>query len=36
MRAVTGGKFTLPPIAAEGMYAPGVRSIGRTSTITIK
>jgi uncharacterized protein YfaS (alpha-2-macroglobulin family) len=36
VRAVTKGKFTLPPIAAEGMYSSGVRSIGRTSTITIK
>ncbi|MDR1482084.1 MAG: hypothetical protein LBI74_05600 [Synergistaceae bacterium] len=36
MRAVTRGKFTLPPIAAEGMYSKGVRSIGRTSAIIIK
>ncbi|MDR3353542.1 MAG: hypothetical protein LBO21_00730 [Synergistaceae bacterium] len=36
MRAVTKGKFTLPPIAAEGMYSSGVRCIGKTSTITIK
>jgi uncharacterized protein YfaS (alpha-2-macroglobulin family) len=36
MRAVTSGKFTLPPIAAEGMYSPGVRSVGETSVIIIE
>jgi uncharacterized protein YfaS (alpha-2-macroglobulin family) len=36
MRAVTPGAFILPPIAAEGMYSPGTRSIGETSKITIK
>ncbi|MDR1916054.1 MAG: hypothetical protein LBQ58_05725 [Synergistaceae bacterium] len=36
LRAVTSGTFTLPPIAAEGMYSPGIRCIGETSQITIK
>jgi uncharacterized protein YfaS (alpha-2-macroglobulin family) len=36
MRAITSGTFTLPPIAAEGMYSPGIRSIGPTSAITIR
>ena len=36
LRAITPGVFVLPPIAAEGMYSPGVRSIGETSRITIK
>jgi uncharacterized protein YfaS (alpha-2-macroglobulin family) len=36
LRAVTPGTFILPPIAAEGMYSPGTRSIGETSQITIK
>jgi uncharacterized protein YfaS (alpha-2-macroglobulin family) len=36
MRAITSGTFTLPPIAAEGMYSPGTRSVGATSTITIR
>ncbi|MDR0616040.1 MAG: hypothetical protein LBG29_04455 [Synergistaceae bacterium] len=36
MRAVTVGEFTLPPIYAEGMYSPGIKSIGPTSSITIK
>jgi uncharacterized protein YfaS (alpha-2-macroglobulin family) len=36
MRAITSGTFTLPPIAAEGMYSPGTRSIGATSRITIR
>ncbi|MDR1578900.1 MAG: hypothetical protein LBS35_00965 [Synergistaceae bacterium] len=36
LRAITPGVFTLPPIAAEGMYSPGIRSIGQTSRITIK
>ena len=36
MRAITPGTFTVPPIAGEGMYSPGIRSIGATSTITIK
>ena len=36
MRAVTAGTYILPPIAAEGMYAPGMRSIGDTSNITIQ
>lgn len=35
VRAVTSGCFTLPPIAAEGMYAPGLHSIGETSVLTI-
>ncbi|MDL2263475.1 hypothetical protein LJC31_02370 [Synergistaceae bacterium OttesenSCG-928-I11] len=35
MRAVTAGQFLLPPIVAEGMYAPGLQSIGETSTLTI-
>jgi uncharacterized protein YfaS (alpha-2-macroglobulin family) len=36
LRAITPGVFTLPPISAEGMYAPGIRSVGETSKITIK
>ncbi|MDR2779770.1 MAG: hypothetical protein LBB28_01445 [Synergistaceae bacterium] len=36
MRAITRGTFTLPPIAAEGMYSPGTRSVGETSVITVK
>jgi uncharacterized protein YfaS (alpha-2-macroglobulin family) len=36
MRAITPGTFTLPPVAAEGMYSPGTRSIGSTSRITVK
>jgi uncharacterized protein YfaS (alpha-2-macroglobulin family) len=36
MRAITPGKFTLPPIAAEGMYSPGTRSVGETAVIVIK
>jgi uncharacterized protein YfaS (alpha-2-macroglobulin family) len=36
MRAITPGTFILPPVAAEGMYSPGIRSVGTTSTITIK
>ncbi|MDR1472537.1 MAG: hypothetical protein LBS75_08425 [Synergistaceae bacterium] len=34
-RAVTSGTFTLPPIAADGMYSPGIRSIGETSRVII-
>jgi uncharacterized protein YfaS (alpha-2-macroglobulin family) len=30
MRAVTRGAFVLPPLAAEGMYDPGVRFVGAT------
>jgi uncharacterized protein YfaS (alpha-2-macroglobulin family) len=36
MRAVTSGKFAMPPIAVEGMYSPGTRSIGSTSRMTIR
>jgi uncharacterized protein YfaS (alpha-2-macroglobulin family) len=36
MRAVTAGTFTLPPISAEGMYSPGMRSLGETFQITVK
>jgi uncharacterized protein YfaS (alpha-2-macroglobulin family) len=36
LRAITPGVFVLPPISAEGMYSPGIRSIGETSRITIK
>jgi uncharacterized protein YfaS (alpha-2-macroglobulin family) len=36
LRAITPGNFVLPPIAAEGMYSPGIRSIGETSRITVK
>jgi uncharacterized protein YfaS (alpha-2-macroglobulin family) len=36
LRAITPGVFVLPPIAAEGMYSPGIRSIGETSRITIE
>ena len=35
MRAVTPGTFALPPILAEGMYSPGVRSITAGGTIAI-
>ena len=35
MRAVTPGRFVLPPIAAEGMYSPGTRSISETGSIII-
>jgi uncharacterized protein YfaS (alpha-2-macroglobulin family) len=35
MRAVTAGRFQLPPIAAEGMYAPGIQSAGASSFVTI-
>ena len=35
MRAVTAGRFALPPISAEGMYSPGTRSISDTGSITI-
>ncbi|MDR1874406.1 MAG: hypothetical protein LBQ90_05245 [Synergistaceae bacterium] len=28
MRAVTRGAFALPPLAAEGMYDPGIRFVG--------
>ena len=35
MRAVTPGRFILPPIAAEGMYSPGTRSISRTGSIIV-
>jgi uncharacterized protein YfaS (alpha-2-macroglobulin family) len=30
MRAVTRGAFVLPPLAAEGMYDPGIHFIGAT------
>ena len=36
MRAVTSGNFTLPPIAAEGMYPPGAYSIGATGSISVR
>jgi uncharacterized protein YfaS (alpha-2-macroglobulin family) len=36
MRAITPGTFVMPPIAAEGMYSPGIRSVGSTSSITVK
>ncbi|MDR1019782.1 MAG: hypothetical protein LBL73_03405 [Synergistaceae bacterium] len=36
MRAVTVGRFVLPPIYAEGMYSPGIKSTGPTSSITVK
>ena len=35
MRAVTQGRFVLPPIAAVGMYSPGTRSITSASSITV-
>ena len=35
MRAVTAGRFLLPPIVAEGMYTPGLQSVGESSTVTI-
>jgi uncharacterized protein YfaS (alpha-2-macroglobulin family) len=35
MRAVTPGKFVFPPVSAEGMYSPGVKSISAISDITI-
>jgi uncharacterized protein YfaS (alpha-2-macroglobulin family) len=36
MRAVTSGMFTLPPLAVEGMYSPGTRSVGASSKITVE
>ena len=36
MRAITSGTFIVPPIAAEGMYSPGIRSVGATSRVTIQ
>ncbi len=35
MRAVTAGHFFLPPVVAEGMYAPGLQSVGASSTVSI-
>jgi uncharacterized protein YfaS (alpha-2-macroglobulin family) len=36
-RAVTRGSFVVPPLAAEGMYNPGVRFVGSmTENITIE
>jgi uncharacterized protein YfaS (alpha-2-macroglobulin family) len=37
MRAVTRGSFAMPPLAAEGMYDPGVHFIGQMgNNVTIK
>ncbi len=35
MRAVTAGRFFLPPVVAEGMYAPGLQSVGASSIVSI-
>ena len=36
MRAVTKGTFTLPPLAAEGMYAPDVNAITSSALLLIE
>ena len=37
MRAVTKGSFAVPPVAAEGMYDPGVRFVGEVEgNVTVK
>jgi uncharacterized protein YfaS (alpha-2-macroglobulin family) len=36
MRAVTAGQFVLPPVYAEAMYSPGIKSTGPTSSISVK
>jgi len=35
MRAVTPGVFALPPVSAEGMYSPGIRSVTESGKITV-
>jgi uncharacterized protein YfaS (alpha-2-macroglobulin family) len=34
-RAVTPGKFTVPPVSAECMYDPEIRSVTSQSEMTI-
>lgn len=36
LRAVTPGKMTIPAVSAEGMYMPGIMSIGESGTMTIE
>jgi alpha-2-macroglobulin len=36
LRAVTPGRFTLPPVQAEAMYHPGLRASGALGTISVK
>ena len=36
VRAVTKGTFSLPPVAAECMYNPGVRSLNGAGRIEIR
>lgn len=36
MRAVTAGDFALPPIAAEGMYSPAIRSVTAAGRIIVR
>jgi uncharacterized protein YfaS (alpha-2-macroglobulin family) len=35
LRAVTPGRFTLPPVQAEAMYHPGLRASGPLGTIVV-
>ena len=35
IRAVSRGTFTLPPLAAEGMYAPDISAVGTPGTVEI-
>ncbi len=36
LRAVTRGTFTVPPLAAEGMYAPDVQALTGSGTVVIR
>jgi uncharacterized protein YfaS (alpha-2-macroglobulin family) len=36
LRAVTPGTFRLPPVQAEAMYDPAIRTTGERGTITVK
>jgi uncharacterized protein YfaS (alpha-2-macroglobulin family) len=36
IRAVSRGTFTLPPLAAEGMYAPDISAVGTPGTVVIR
>ena len=36
MRAVSTGSFTVPPLAAEGMYSPSTAALGSTGTVVIE
>jgi uncharacterized protein YfaS (alpha-2-macroglobulin family) len=35
LRAVTQGSFSLPPLAAEGMYNPGIHFVGPSGRLTV-